>query len=184
MPLWYVGFCPLGDDCSKKGKRVCCCSSVDEVKAKISWHLQSSTYHVLTEEQALIMADTAQIDEIEYEVEVEEDGAKGKQNKGGGGGKVSKPKQTAWSWNTEPWSSSSSSRSAPYTVVQVAANNAPDEAAMGRAEALNSAIAAMGRAEAASRAAARMARSAAVAFEEENAIITAAMAKVQTFLGR
>ena len=190
MPIWYAAFCPAGDECSKKGKRLCCCKTVEEAKAKVSWHLQTSSYHDMQKDLADSLAEDAPLEEVEYDDEPPKDkkdiprggmkGGKGSKNKG------KQPQQQQhgqdWcraDWHSGEWSTSSSSnRPGPYDVAVAPVQ---PHAAIGRGEVLE-VLASIGRAEAASRTAARMARSAALAFEEENSIMTAAMAKIQKLI--
>ena len=156
----------MGDQCSKGGKRLCCCSTVEQTRSKISWHLQSSSYHSgISQVDADSMAENAPIEEELYE-ETNDDShsAQGKAkavDKGKGG---------------KGWGKSSGNnneyRSQPYQI----ASQPP--AAQSTSE-LAGVIAAISRCESAARTAARMARSAALAFEEESCTMTACLQKLQ-----
>ena len=164
MTVWYAGFCPMGDECSKGGKRICCCSTLEQTRSKISWHLQSSSYHSgISQEDADSMAGNAPIEEEIYE-DTNDDRhsaqGKGKAADRGKGGKG--------------WGKSSGNnndyRAQPYQIVS------PPPAAQSEHAGV---IAAISRCESAARTAARMARSAALAFEEESSTMTSALQKLQ-----
>ena len=63
MVMTFVVRCPLGDHCSKKGGILAKKSSAEEARAALSWHLRSSPYHELSEEEASSMAETAEVEE-------------------------------------------------------------------------------------------------------------------------
>jgi len=196
MAVWYAGFCPEGDLCSKKGRRVCLCESIPEVHEKIAWHLHSSTYHNHALEDAQNLASTCEILEEVYDGnDMSSDGTnfdskgKGKQKsydaKGSEGnqgprsdfkGKASDGKGGKGydrGWLAGP--RSSTSRAAPYEMVA----RAPP---IIQQPEVHAALAAISRCEAAARTAARMARAAALAFEEEGSIMTSAIGKLQRML--
>ena len=59
--LVYAGFCPLGEQCSKKGKHLKTCDTELEARAVVLHHLRVSPYHELDEETATAMAQDCQI---------------------------------------------------------------------------------------------------------------------------
>ena len=63
MVMAFVVRCPLGDHCSKKGGILAKKSSAEEARAALSWHLRSSPYHRLSEEEAENMAEETEVEE-------------------------------------------------------------------------------------------------------------------------
>ena len=78
MPVWYQGFCPFGDACSKKNRQLIRSRDRDKVVAAVANHLASSSYHEMEWEEAQHQADNDHFilrfeDEAE---EVEQEGHK------------------------------------------------------------------------------------------------------------
>ena len=168
MAVWFAGFCPDGDTCSKKQKRLCLCETVEEVHEKVAWHLQCSTYHSLNEHDAKVLAATCHIEEQVYEQDAEDHCGKAGAKDGKGKGKAAPKGGKGWQYH------SSSSRAAPYEIQL-----RPQPVVHPHMAEVSAAVAAIGRCEAAARTASRMARSAALAFDEESAIMAAAVTKLQ-----
>lgn len=61
MVTYFVAFCPLGDQCSWKGKRLGRFLTEAEAREKIKWHLQASTNHPHDEAMAAEDAELADI---------------------------------------------------------------------------------------------------------------------------
>lgn len=63
-----VSFCPHGDLCGKKGKRLGWDEKEEDARARIANHLTSSTYHAFAQEEAEAAANAAElIEELYYE---------------------------------------------------------------------------------------------------------------------
>ncbi|CAE8688771.1 unnamed protein product [Polarella glacialis] len=92
----YAAYCPIGDQCSKKGNCMGVFSTEEEARAKINWHLTASSLHNKSEEEAAELTATAEVknwmeDPEGQWVEPEPEGkGKGKGNKGDGKGQNSR----------------------------------------------------------------------------------------------
>ena len=78
MPLvqyWYVKECPLASDCSSQSwkKAGCWGKSPEEAKRRCAFHLEKSSLHKLTAEDAVAIADLAELDSYEDEEMPEEE---------------------------------------------------------------------------------------------------------------
>ena len=62
----YICFCPLGDTCGKKGKRIGSYRSEEEARDAVSLHLQRSSYHEMGPEEASSYAAAASLDVEEW----------------------------------------------------------------------------------------------------------------------
>ena len=63
MVMMFVVRCPLGDQCSKKHGILAKKCTAEEARAALSWHLRSSPYHRLSEEEAENMAEETEVEE-------------------------------------------------------------------------------------------------------------------------
>ena len=63
MVMMFVVRCPLGDQCSKKHGILAKKCTAEEARAALSWHLTSSPYHRLSEEEAENMAEETEVEE-------------------------------------------------------------------------------------------------------------------------
>lgn len=186
MPMQFVAFCPLGDKCGKHGKRLGAFETKDEAINKVVHHLTHSANHDFIEHaEAFDLATNLEYPEEEAWEEPPEQQDKNTTKKGGGkgikkGGKQEKGGQ-GWSWGSEQWDAAASSgwRSGPYpaSTAMVAATKPGHNM-----HALGESIAALTRAEASARTASRVARAAALAFEEEAAIMSTVLKKLQDCL--
>lgn len=69
MPVQYFGFCPKGDECSKKHARLGNDATEEAARERIYNHLTTSTYHVgiVSDEEARMLADGADVQFEDYE---------------------------------------------------------------------------------------------------------------------
>ena len=167
---YFVAFCPLGEQCSWKGKRLGRFLSDSDAREKIKWHLWASSNHEHDEAEAAMAAETADV----MTEEDEEPQAKGK----GKAAKSSKAKVNKY----EPYKVDKTEayqywdkteKTGSYAIV-AATNPVPGT--------IGESIAALTRAEASARTASRVARAAALAFEEEAAIMATVVKKLQDCL--
>ena len=71
--VYYQAFCPLGSECSKGGRQLCCSETREEAFEKLAWHLHSSSYHQMELEDAQKLADNDNcIVEFQYDPDAEE----------------------------------------------------------------------------------------------------------------
>ena len=182
---WFTGFCPLGDQCGKANQAIAVCQSLDEVKDRIKWHLEHCTHHKETPEAAEQLVEGALIKEEEVpdgdadgsdgQVRTAKDNGKGKDWRWRGSKDKSKRHdRSGWSSWGQGDSHGSNYRSNPYQLANVRPQPQPQPQ-----QDVQLALQCITRCEGAARTAARMARSAALAFDEESAIMMAAMAKLQ-----
>lgn len=164
---YYVAFCPLGEQCSWKGKRLGRFLNDHEAREKIKWHLWTSSNHEHDEAEAGMAAEVAEV----VTEEDEEPQAKGK----GKACKSYKAKPNKYEpYKTEAYQHwDKTEKTEPYAIV---ATQKPMPGAVGES------IAALTRAEASARTASRVARAAALAFEEEAAIMATVVKKLQDCL--
>ena len=99
-PLVYVGHCPLGEQCSKKGSHLKTCASEEEARAALVHHLRYSPYHELDSETAMCMAQVCEISSWKQEA------AKKKPDEDDSSWWDSRKRK----WQDESWRSGSSSR--------------------------------------------------------------------------
>ena len=69
MQRWFVGYCPCSDQCAKGGKRLGSRQTDAQCRAMIAGHLQNSSYHMLSADDALALANEATLDLEEYPAE-------------------------------------------------------------------------------------------------------------------
>ena len=165
MATQYWCSCPHGDECKKRGQRLGSFTTSDAAREKVRVHLMQSSYHYMSEADALLESESAVINEEEVEAQnAENDWVHKEQGKGKGKGQ-------SW-WKKDTWHE----RPAPYAKA-AAEPSAPSAAVVIRAPPVNLAtiLSATSRAEAAARTAGRMARAAANAFEEEAHVLREAM---------
>ena len=91
--IMYISFCPMGDQCGKKSKRLQSSPTEEEARQAVQWHLERSSYHQLGSDEAKDMAMSADIEVEEWDVEPEEKDKADKTDKG---------------WKADQW------RSGPY----------------------------------------------------------------------
>ena len=170
----YACFCPLGDACSKRGKRLGTFPDEESARTRIKEHLVSSSYHYMSEEDALDMSNSCDTIEVVEEPVWQqpasddqswsswrpapyESKGKGKSSKGGG-----KAKGSGGGGKQQFASTMPGSFSAPLQVVPHA-GSVPAVQLRLEQQAI--------RCEAAARQAARFARQAAAAFDEEAVVL-------------
>ncbi|CAE8715593.1 unnamed protein product, partial [Polarella glacialis] len=90
----YAAYCPIGDECSKKGTCMGVFSAEAEARAKINWRLTASSLHLKPAEDAAELTASAEVPSwMDPEPEgnwVPEPEGKGKGNKGDGKGQNSR----------------------------------------------------------------------------------------------
>ena len=175
MVVMFVPYCPRGDTCGKKGRRLGSYASEEEARSAIAWHLERSSYHNMDAAEAGEASQLADVDVEEWPEEEADDkggATKGAEDKGGekgsggsGKGWRSQPYKDKGHWDnkgkgkgrlaiadsTSGGSSSSNSGIANLTAMQM---RLEQQAA---------------RVEQAAKASARFAKQAGLAFEEEAA---------------
>jgi hypothetical protein len=174
MVLHYACFCPRAGDCRKGGKRLATAITEAEARQKIVHHLTTSSYHGLSEDEAVAEAASAELLLEEYAEEPPE--PKGKGKKGGGGG---------WEWREHAWGEGwtegnkgkgGGKRWEPYpTPVAQQALVPAQPCVQANLDQLQTIMSAASRAESAARTAARMAKAAAAAFDEEAHVLREAV---------
>lgn len=166
----FASYCPLGDVCSKRGKRLGTFLDEDAARLRIKDHLVTSSYHYMTEMEATDLANSCDtIEVVEEPVWQQQSWAtaddwrrsspyeskgKGKSSKGNGKG----GKQSAITLTMPP-----SFATAPQHGMQIVATNATALHLRLEQQAI--------RCETAARQAGRFARQAAAAFDEEATVL-------------
>ena len=169
----FVCFCPLGEVCAWGGRRLGKFQTEDAARARIVWHLTSSSKHEIDEGQAKELAGEAELlseegwekDSSEWEAKPSNTEAKHSSTakaKSTGKGWWQKDKPTGKGWQRE----------GPYTSVVAT----PSSSSMSTG---HSALTAMVRCEAAARTAARMSRSAATGFDAEADVLANEIVKLK-----
>lgn len=172
MPIKYVSFCPMGGECGKNGRRLGSHLTLEEAKEKVVWHLMNSANHDgMSTGDAELLADG--VEYLEEQSFDEPEPAKGK-GKGKGKGKH-KDIDDTWHSSSSSWRSSPYGRGQDQSQIVIASRPQLNPFGDAVAEATRS----LARSEASARAAARVARGAALAFDEEAAILSATLKKLQ-----
>ena len=98
MPVFFQGFCPYGEQCSKGNRQLICDKDRSKVVAAVANHLASSSYHQMDWEQAQLEADSDHVileQDFEEQKEVEQEAEVDKgEGKGEGKSKGSKSKRS------------------------------------------------------------------------------------------
>ena len=159
---YFVAFCPLGEECSWKGKRLGRFLTAQEARDKIKWHIWTSTNHDYDETAAGIEADQAEL----VQEEDEEPQAKGK----GKAGKATKGKANKHE-HANKYEPYANNWYEPYAIAA-----SPSAPSMGNHATV---LQAMMRSEAAARTAARMSRAAAQGFDAEADVLANEISKLR-----
>lgn len=172
MVTKFVAFCPLGDTCAKKGRRLGAYDSFDQAREQVVWHLKMSSYHGLSDADA----DAASYGECIVEEQWPNEAAEhAEQDDRGKGNKTRDYSRKGKGKGYQ------SARPAPYHCERQPQQRSSEMevlVAVPSAKGLTEVVAAIARSEAAARTAARMARAAAQAFDEEAAVMQVAMMKL------
>lgn len=170
MPVRFISFCPKSDLCNKKGQRLGSDISVEDARWRISNHLQQSTYHQLSADDAdmeavqaeLFEEDTGGSEETDAVDKGEGKGDKGEKGDGRWEGRQGPyGKSGGWSKGGGNWGKNNR-----QIELRAASSSSASAAAAVPSDRLRLEVQAQ-RALKACRAAAHMSRQAVLAFEEE-----------------
>ena len=181
--MMHVSFCPFGDACTKKGKRLGADLTSDMARQRIITHLMNSPYHALAQDDAESAASAADITTKDAD-DANESAAGGSGDGGHHGGRWSADDWNEWHAQRSgkgKGKGKGKSRSGPYHDEQPYAGRGTDEVAVHRhsPDFIARLATAIGRAEAGCRAASRMARQACAAFEDEANVLREALDQIR-----
>ena len=167
----FACFCPLGDTCSKRGKRSGTFPDEESARLRIKDHLISSSYHYMTEMEATDLSNSCDTIEVVEEPvwqqqaweQPAEDNRRSSPYESKGKGKSSKGKSRGGKQPAITLSMPSSFATAPQHCMQIVATNATALHLRLEQQAI--------RCETAARQAGRFARQAAAAFDEEATVL-------------
>lgn len=182
MPLCYVAYCPIAEECNHGGRRLGASMDEEEARAKVRNHLQNSSYHYgkHTEDDIEQLVALAELDQEEYVEEAplpqKGKGGKADDGKGGKGGKGGKEGK-----RSEPYhgGGGGGKGNALNQLTRQVAELSEAMVAPARFGGIDRCIMAISRAEAAARTSSRMARAAAAAFDEEASHLRSALAELR-----
>lgn len=179
MVAGFVSFCPCPDVCRKGGKRLGWDDSENNARWRISNHLQSSGYHLLSQDEADSLAASA---ELQHEDSPENstgqfEYAPGRSDSSHG---KSEGKGT---WRSEPYGGKGKGKGHAIQWPERGGKGTGSEMVLQPPEPATAMVArlitAISRAEAAARTSSRMARAAAAAFDEEASHLAQALSELR-----